>query len=261
MIPERTPGKLAMPHSARYGALEATAVLPAMALATKARGLRRWPHALARQRRAPASSSDAMRASMATSGMRMRTGGGSATAWPGAAAERRADAVQNVVARHQRRLHISRKLCAGSGGRSRWLNQAPSGPFIRPAPADPTAIGRDRGGLVPAISYMRGCVMSHAKARKASFSSRFCVLRALRPSSPPTAAPAESWECRSSPGRPRAQAPHRLEANGSAGSCCTPMNCGVRMAPIGPEYTHGKLWPPILRYTGQVFRHAPQRMQ
>ena len=52
-----------------------------------------------------------------------------------------------------------------------------------------------------------------------------------------------------------------LEANGSAGSCIGPMNCGVMIAPIGPEYTHGKLCPPILRYTGQIFRHAPQRMQ
>ncbi len=76
-----------------------------------------------------------------------------------------------------------------------------------------------------------------------------------------SAGPAGSWECRSSPGRLRAHAPHRLDANGSAGSCDTPMNCGVRMAPMGPEYTHGKLWPPILRYTGQVFRQAPQRMQ
>ena len=62
-------------------------------------------------------------------------------------------------------------------------------------------------------------------------------------------------------GQTSPHAPHRLDANGSPGSCDTPMNCGVMIAPIGPEYTHGKLCPPILRYTGQVFRHAPQRMQ
>src|SRR5208337_1419646 len=44
------------------------------------------------------------------------------------AAERGADAVEDVVAGHQRRLHISRKLRSGSGGRSRWLVQARSGP-------------------------------------------------------------------------------------------------------------------------------------
>ena len=72
----------------------------------------------------------AMRLSISTSGMRMRAGGGIGHGLPGAAAERGANAVQNVVARHQRRLHISRKLRAGAGGRSRWLSQARRGPMF-----------------------------------------------------------------------------------------------------------------------------------
>ena len=44
-----------------------------------------------------------------------------------AAPERGPDAVQNRVARHQRSLHISRKLFEGGGGRSRWLSHARTG--------------------------------------------------------------------------------------------------------------------------------------
>ena len=36
-------------------------------------------------------------------------------------------------------------------------------------------------------------------------------------------------------GQTSPQAPHRLDANGSDGSWVTPRNCGVMMAPIGPE--------------------------
>ena len=35
----------------------------------------------------------------------------------------------------------------------------------------------------------------------------------------------------------------------------------LRLLMIGPEYTQPYAWPPIWRYTGQMLRQAPQRMQ
>src|ERR1017187_6919667 len=102
--------------------------------------------------------------------------------------------------------------------------------------------------------------MTHAKMPNASFSMRFKPSRAslfrtsLRSSS-------STFGMSILTGHASPHAPHRLEANGSPGSWVTPMNWGVMIAPRGREYTHGKLCPPILRYTGQVFKQAPQRMQ
>ena len=61
-------------------------------------------------------------------------------------------------------------------------------------------------------------------------------------------------------GQTSAQAPHRLDANGSDPASAMPRSCGVRIAPIGPGYTEPYAWPPVRVYTGQTLRHALQRM-
>ena len=89
IMPARTPGRAETPHSARNGALEATAVLPSIAAATHARA----SSGAATRTNSPARASRRMRklatrASMATSGMRNSAGGASGGGCPGAAAER-----------------------------------------------------------------------------------------------------------------------------------------------------------------------------
>ena len=82
--------------------------------------------------------------------------------------------LKNGLAGHQRRLHISRKERAGAGGRSRSSIQAFSGPsFIRPGTEriqPPRPGGATAEATLPAISYSRGCRMSQANRRNASFS-------------------------------------------------------------------------------------------
>ena len=76
--------------------------------------------------------------------------------------------------------------------------------------------------------------MTHAKTRNASFSRRFNPSRAsLFLTSPRSSSSTFGMSILT--GHTSPHAPHRLEANGSPGSCDTPMNCGVRIAPIGPE--------------------------
>src|SRR5205085_2927793 len=139
----------------------------------------------------------------------------------GAAADRGADTVQNVLAGHQRRLHISRKLLGGGGGRSRSLSHALTGPtFIgagRLRIQLPSPAGANAAPIRPAISNIRGCVISQAKARKAHFSIRFwwsrvsAFLTSDRSSS-------STLGMSILTGQTSPQAPQRLDANGSPGS-------------------------------------------
>src|SRR6202042_1653501 len=55
------------------------------------------------------------------------------------------------------------------------------------------------------------------------------------------------------------QLPFSVEAKGSS-LYFRSSNVGMMMMPIGPIYVAPELSPPLLRYTGQVFMHAAQRM-
>ena len=223
-----------MPHSRSNGAFEAIAVLPAI----------RSRHIVAR---APASAR----------GMSSRPA-------PPRASSMLRDA---VLHRHFRHAQAHRRADGGAcpalrpsavrtraGCNSRSHRRAPStspessasasaaGPLAGHARTGPTFIqarcGSDRiaGAMPPIARNRRGaaCLITQAKMRNASLSQRFCPSRA---SAFFTSERRSSSTCGISifTGQTSAQAPHRLDANGSVGSCITPRNCGVMMAPIGPE--------------------------
>ncbi len=180
-----------------------------------------------------------MRSSMAISGTRMRTGGGSATGWPAL----RPSAVRTLCRTYSRDISA-----ASTFGGSSWAAAA----------ADPAGSATPRSG--PMLDRRRHCAPSRrppkARAtRPPSPPSRKCAdgasprprcgMPAARAGSAPSRASAfftsdaqlqqDLAECRSSPGRPPRTRRTGWTRTAARARARTPRNCGVRMAPMGPE--------------------------
>ena len=184
-----------MPHSARNGAFDATAVFPAIAAATNSRAVVHRRHARTSCPPAPppAPASAAMRSSIGTSGMRRRTGGRVGHRLPRAAAQRRAHSMQDVVARHQRAPpHLAEAAAAeAAAGRARSASASADRRSSAPARAgsSPSLPARS---MPPSCPPARKCAgaSSARRTRGTPASPAGSALPASRSSSRPSAVPA-----------------------------------------------------------------------
>ena len=163
----------------------------------------------------------------------------------------------------------SRALTALPSGRARSEARAEARAGVRPA-ARARAATRPPGSRRSAAPSERPDSARAARANSA-VRERSREDRSGQPSEPPRPAVAQRLSCRatpragragrSSPGTRRCSCRTSVDANGSRAASVPAASAGASTDPIGPGSAQPYAWPPARRYTGQVFRHAPQRMQ